>query len=487
MATLHLGSGIKLTATRNVSRGNPGTPRYRLDVERADFSRLCMICPRKLATIYDSTYASSKPRLEAQWSHHASAVTSTTSPHQHFAYGSPPPPFDHSPTTTNFPSSMQQQSPMSVTHSPLSATFSPMHTHSIASRSAQHEVLPSGYQSYSPDPYSGSPALVHPLPANSSAPISRSITRTGTTKHGCQQLPTPALSSSSIQSVPPPERLAETSSTAYNESSSAYPAYSSSHTYSYPNTAYPPHSASGSSSSARSESAISPASVSGTFPPGSMPSSVALMAATNRRRMADAKAAQHYRGEGDAGETADSPALKKPSMSVRQAVELDFACHFCGRPLAKLTLRGKDVQVSGRHDGTYYCRVCVPLPYTPAQPTGTLGHNEEEATYADTISAAADRLEGINIDLKDTRPPPASRGTNGAVGTSKKRKNPDAEVLTCDVCHRDLGTGGIHALSGEIASGKDCTIEVLCTHCEKTYFRCSDCGGGGGNRGCVEV
>lgn len=428
----------------------------------------------------------SHSRPDLHWSQHTGDA-GNHSQQQHFAYAPPPPHFDHSPTSANFPASAHHHSPMSMTHSPLSATFPPTGLQHHSLHHASHDLLPDGFQSYSPDPYSRSPALAQPPLTNSSSLQHRSSAFNVPSKNSVQQLPTPALSSSSTQSTRNQiEQYTGPIGGSQAPVSSSFPAFSSSHTYSYPNTAYPPNSASGSSSSARSESAISPLSATGSFPPGSLPSSAAMAAATNRRKMADAKAAQRNRGEGGDGADASDPsppAPKKPSMSVRQAVELDFACHFCGRPLAKLTLRGKDVQTSARHNGTYYCRVCVPLPYSPVQPTATVNHLEEEATYADTISGAVDRLEGLDVNMRDTRPPPAVRGPHGTISANKKRKNTDSEVLTCDVCHRDLGTGGLQFLAGIGGSQLDCTIEVLCAHCESTYFRCSDCGGGGGNRG----
>lgn len=58
-----------------------------------------------------------------------------------------------------------------------------------------------------------------------------------------------------------------------------------------------------------------------------------------------------------------------------------------------------------------------------------------------------------------------------------------ATGLQCDVCKRDVATGGLRLVGGREGEKFECTVEVLCTHCEGRYMRCSDCGGGGGTRG----
>ena len=94
-------------------------------------------------------------------------------------------------------------------------------------------------------------------------------------------------------------------------------------------------------------------------------------------------------------------------------------------------------------------------------------------------------MEGIKVEDHDERPPPAIRTAGAGTAGSKKRAKADEDVLSCDVCRRDIGTGALRLVGAAEDENTDVTIEVLCAHCEKRYLRCSDCGGGGGMRGSV--
>ncbi|ORY55962.1 hypothetical protein BCR35DRAFT_309938 [Leucosporidium creatinivorum] len=339
------------------------------------------------------------------------------------------------------------------------------------------EVLPNTYQTYSPDPYSSSnhsrvPSITNASPAShpaASTSISPSaLSKPAPTNYSPRQ--PPPQQQHSRKGPPPPLH-------------DPLPAYSSSHTFSYPET-YPPRSLSGSSASTVTASPASPPSTAGSHSNTSQPPHAAVVAANNRIRLASMSAAS---GSASGSSTPRKPVAKKPSNSTRHALELAFGCRFCGVPIAKLTLRGGGTPTSGRHEGTYYCPSCVPLPAPPPPQNPHLNAEEEEASYADTLSAAVDRLEGISVEDSDPRPPPANRYSGGGQSlsgsTSKKRTKSDEESLQCDVCKREIATGALRLVGGHEGEKFECTVEVLCTHCEGRYLRCSDCGGGGGTRG----
>lgn len=273
-------------------------------------------------------------------------------------------------------------------------------------------MLPAAYQTYSPDPYSSS----NPSRAPSATNASQS-----------QRLPSAASAPPSVFSTDPNYSPAA----AHPHARKGPPPplqdplpSSSSHTFNYPET-YPARSLSGSSSSTAAVSPISATSTTGSA--HSQPPHAAVVAAQNRIRLASASSSS----SSSTSAPRKPPIVKKGSLSTRAALELAFDCRYCGIPLAKLTLRGGGTTTSGRHEGTFYCTVCVPLPPPPPAPVGGLAYEEEEATYADTLSAAVDRLEGISVEDADPRPPPANRNSAGSGGlsssTSRKRSKGDED------------------------------------------------------------
>ena len=65
----------------------------------------------------------------------------------------------------------------------------------------------------------------------------------------------------------------------------------------------------------------------------------------------------------------------------------------------------------------------------------------------------------------------------------RREMNLIRSTVQCDVCHRIVATGGLRLIGGAEGEKFECTVEVICTHCQTRYLRCSDCGGGGGTRG----
>lgn len=237
-----------------------------------------------------------------------------------------------------------------------------------------------------------------------------------------------------------------------------------------------------------------------------------LVAAANRDQIGAIDLTGHSRP--DDGNTRRA----STAQSSRRAIDLVYDCQNCRRRIGRLTLRGGAVDKSvgdspAKYMGVFYCSQCVAPPPGSAHGGGTRADGlsggsmayASEATYYDTLTAAVDRFQGIDPTLGDTRPPPAPPGKvrsgftassllgggvmqgGGGGGGGKKRRVSVAEesegVLGCDVCRRDLATGTLQL----VATGEPvgATIEVLCAHCESRYTRCSDCGGGGGSKGCV--
>ncbi|GAA5820923.1 hypothetical protein JCM11251_001879 [Rhodosporidiobolus azoricus] len=223
---------------------------------------------------------------------------------------------------------------------------------------------------------------------------------------------------------------------------------------------------------------------------------IVLTCAANRRRLGTIDLTGHSKPES---------ASRRPSAasaSTRRAIELSYDCQSCRRKLGTMTLRGGAVEKPtgdnpSKYLGAFYCSSCAALPPQSAGSSSTNPPNltnsyAGEASYYDTLSAYVDQHMGIDPKAVDMRPPPAAPGKTRSGFTplanlgpgAKKRRSSIADssegILACDVCRRDLGSGTLQLTTGEAVGS---TIEVICAHCEGRYMRCSDCGGGGGQKG----
>ncbi|BGP18297.1 hypothetical protein JCM10213v2_006360 [Rhodosporidiobolus nylandii] len=127
--------------------------------------------------------------------------------------------------------------------------------------------------------------------------------------------------------------------------------------------------------------------------------------------------------------------------------------------------------------------------------------------YDDTLSAAIDRLEGLQLSPSASSPSVSSDtagseqgkptseedweglllaeddAADGLVGTGRR-----AEVLKCDVCTLTVGLGRLlpsPSLSAAVPASSVTksplfTVETICLRCDALFKCCSDCGGGGG-------
>jgi hypothetical protein len=70
------------------------------------------------------------------------------------------------------------------------------------------------------------------------------------------------------------------------------------------------------------------------------------------------------------------------------------------------------------------------------------------------------------------------------IPTTRKRSRDLSSVIECEVCRRNIGTGGIKPLD-EVEyriDDLDLSVEYVCLPCGAKYLFCSECGGGGKTR-----
>ncbi|GAA6014345.1 hypothetical protein JCM10207_005426 [Rhodosporidiobolus poonsookiae] len=165
--------------------------------------------------------------------------------------------------------------------------------------------------------------------------------------------------------------------------------------------------------------------------------------------------------------------------------------------------------------------------HAEAQPLAELssssseGGNEPGAgagTYSDTLSAAVDRLQRLDLDedgaSRRTATMPAQTAISGLPGSplltrsdigdgegeredwqklklvqeKKVAEEWKKRTLKCDVCSRSCGIASLSPSAEVIAARSPTappkpppfTVEVICARCDALFKCCSDCGGGGG-------
>ncbi|SCV73731.1 BQ2448_6161 [Microbotryum intermedium] len=175
-------------------------------------------------------------------------------------------------------------------------------------------------------------------------------------------------------------------------------------------------------------------------------------------------------------------------MKAKQA-EVSATCQNCETSIAKLMLRGKDVEFAPQVE--FKCLACLLCEVdkrtaeteisvngqstarsgpSTQMAVGNSGQAETKVTYADTMSAEIDRMEGRDVAAVVIDPPvEVSRNLPAHI---KK------QAFTCDICDRMIGAGQI--TSATMQTLPSFTVEVLCLNCIAKYKPCSDCGGGGG-------
>ncbi|KAL8292655.1 hypothetical protein RQP46_001267 [Phenoliferia psychrophenolica] len=165
--------------------------------------------------------------------------------------------------------------------------------------------------------------------------------------------------------------------------------------------------------------------------------------------------------------SSDPPEFADRRSTMKPKVDLSCRCSGCGIDLARLIFRGK-TDVPWRV--SFHCLNCVPL-------SDEISHYgmDGEGSYSDTISAAVDRLQGLSIAPKDTRPRARRERT-----TPQIIRKVGEDTTICDVCARAIGSGGV--FGADSRSQVEFGVEIICVACDWKYRRCTDCGGGGGGR-----
>ncbi len=179
--------------------------------------------------------------------------------------------------------------------------------------------------------------------------------------------------------------------------------------------------------------------------------------------------------------TLTSQGLVVPAQGSKGKAVLEIvgSCWTCGEPSCKVILRGQDLSFSPRL--TFTCLACVPEADRSESPEAEGGKragskraktDEKEAVYSDTLSAAVDVIEGVDIRRKEEETPEAT--------CSRLPETLKPQGMKCDVCDRIVGCGTIAPADPHAGPAPPFTSEVICARCTERYRACSDCGGGGG-------
>ncbi|KAL8283905.1 hypothetical protein RQP46_005337 [Phenoliferia psychrophenolica] len=203
--------------------------------------------------------------------------------------------------------------------------------------------------------------------------------------------------------------------------------------------------------------AVSPDGAFFTSPPLDLHPAVHL-AAANRRAIAAAAASatvKKPRKRPTPNPNNDAETKLDKRHGVKTTVDIQCRCSQCGDAIGKLVLRGKREDLDVEFEAKFACAACLPLEPLEEEDE-EYDHMEEEGTYADSLSAAVDRLEGIEVHAHDDRaPPPKVRATAAFIG--KKRKI-QSDRLTCGP---RLGVGKWRSQELFPLGRKTCTLSHL--------------------------
>ncbi|GAA6063595.1 hypothetical protein JCM10212_000989 [Sporobolomyces blumeae] len=207
-----------------------------------------------------------------------------------------------------------------------------------------------------------------------------------------------------------------------------------------------------------------------------------------QRAVADGLANRAARGLGNASlspatsiHTLPTPQTAKPrntaggghSLYIRE--EVPCVCATCSVAIATLHLRGKGDSLDTPYEAHFLCFDCRPDLADDADMYE--GPDDVVVGYDSTLSAILDKAEGtLLIDRRRT----ASRPTVKVRKADAPRRDPTQDLLVCDVCRKDVGSGSLRP--SQPSMQLDFGVEVVCVHCAALYRRCSDCGSGGGPR-----
>lgn len=163
----------------------------------------------------------------------------------------------------------------------------------------------------------------------------------------------------------------------------------------------------------------------------------------------------------------DGARVPRPKAK-RTVVEIAIECTKCHVSIARLLLRGTAEEHAVAYTPIYSCTTC--------SPSAAAVSDSHSSPMSDSVSPSDGNTSGgSGRPVKPVVNQPAAPFRK----RSRRPDDPSAH-LTCDVCLRDVATGGI--VANDSQSSTDLAIETICVRCAERYRRCSDCGGGGGNR-----
>ncbi|SCV71422.1 BQ2448_3010 [Microbotryum intermedium] len=172
----------------------------------------------------------------------------------------------------------------------------------------------------------------------------------------------------------------------------------------------------------------------------------------------------------------------------RLTSEISVFCLVCARPVARVICRGSEPELKVPHRAAYTCINCVNESSSNGSParaeeTDQLATQTPTSTFSSS-SAAPSPGCSTSATIDTFGRPLASEPPEPAVKVSasfrKRHKRDGLETTSCDVCLRDIASGAI--VANDQKQRIDFHVEVVCSHCDSMYQRCSDCGGGGGLR-----
>ncbi|SCZ89373.1 BZ3500_MvSof-1268-A1-R1_Chr1-1g01138 [Microbotryum saponariae] len=196
-------------------------------------------------------------------------------------------------------------------------------------------------------------------------------------------------------------------------------------------------------------------------------------------------------GEHEGGGNLTSVVVLAPSGrkgAKRLTSEISVFCLGCTRPVARIICRGSESELNVPHRAAYTCINCNNEAYS-SNGSPSLADETDQLAATQTPPTAAVSSPSSAVPSPATidtfgqpimNEPPAEPAIKVSASFRKRHKRDDLETTSCDVCLRDIASGAVVANNQK--QRIDFHVEVVCSHCDSMYQRCSDCGGGGGLR-----
>lgn len=148
-------------------------------------------------------------------------------------------------------------------------------------------------------------------------------------------------------------------------------------------------------------------------------------------------------------DTAAKPVMRKGSKKV--TVDMLAHCTSCGELVARLICRGQPHEFDVPHAAVYRCARCGGVPSSSSESPDAQAPDDK---LAHTTTAGKPKVSKASASFRKRH----------------KRDDGGADTTSCDVCLRDVATGGVYANDNQ--AHVDFYIEVICAHCDETYRRC---------------